>query len=283
VGEGVKPVGIEDESSYRRPGRRGLGAGLAVIVIAVVAILVAQGGGGSGGPLNAIAKAAEVTQRQPGGRALIHATVTSASSPDAITESGWTIFDDSGRARGTVVGRNHSTGKEAKVTTIADGSTVYFSSEEFGSLPGGKKWMELDLSSAADEGSSASTSSGPTEGLKILETVEGAEEVGKEEIDGTPTTHYKGTLPVAKKAFGVKLHPSTRVVDVWIDAQGRVRRMRLVVSGTAGESGEASTTDMTIDYVEFGRVPQIAVPLPNEVFNATRKVESMIQAEGGGH
>jgi hypothetical protein len=279
----MKIAGADGPSGRRRT-RRWVGAGLAVVIVAIAAILLAQGGGSGGGPLNAIAKAADVTQREPGGRALVHATVTSPTSSEAITETGSMIFDDSGKVRGTVSASNHSTGKEAKVTTISDGTTVYFSSDEFGSLPEGKKWMELDLSSAAGNGDpSASAANGPKEGLKILETVEGAEEVGKEEIDGVPTTHYTGMLPIAKEVFGVKLHASARQVDVWIDAQDRVRRMRLIVSGTAGQSGTSSTTDMTTDYVEFGREPKIEVPPADEVFNATSEIESAVQAEGDSH
>lgn len=255
-----------------------------MVIVAIAVILIAQGGGSGGGPLDAIAKAAEVTQREPGGRALIHATVTSSTSPEGITETGSMIFDDSGRARGTVTGRGHTTGKEVKVATIVDGTTTYMSSDEFKSLPEGKKWMELDLSSAAaDAGSSAPAVKGPKEGLKILETVEGAEEVGEEEIDGVPTTHYQGTLPVAKEVFGVKLHVSALQVDVWIDAQDRVRRMHVVVSGTVGESEESSTTEMTMDYVDFGRVPEIKAPPADEVFNATSEIESAVQAAGESH
>jgi hypothetical protein len=284
VGEELKSEGLEGDAPGRHRGRWWLGAGLAVVVIAIVAIVLAQGGGSDGGPLNAIAKAAEVTQREPGGRALIHAHVTSSTAPVGITESGSLTFDDSGKARGTVTTRGYAASEEVTVESIAEGTTTYMSSDEFKSIPEGKKWIELDLSSvAAAAGSSTSAASGPTEGLKILETVENAEEVGKEDIDGVPTTHYTGTLPVAKEVFGVKLHVSNPEADVWIDAQDRVRRLHMVVSGTLGESEESSTTDMTMDYVEFGRVPKIEIPPADEVFNATSKFESAIQTAGEGN
>jgi hypothetical protein len=73
-----------------------------VVIIVIVVFAVAQRGGSGGGPLSAIAKAAEVTQREPGARATIHATVTSSTTPEGITESGSMIFDDSGRARGAM-------------------------------------------------------------------------------------------------------------------------------------------------------------------------------------
>jgi LppX_LprAFG lipoprotein len=280
----MESAGNKRDAPGRFRGRWWVGAGLTVVVIVIVVFAVAQRGGGSGGPLNAIAKAAEVTQREPGGRAVIHATVTSSTTPEGITETGSMVFDDSGRARGMLTVRGHKTGREGKMLVIADGTTSYVSSELFESLPEGKKWMELDLSSASsDLGSSAPADAGPEEGLKILERVQGAEEIGKEGIRGVPTTHYRGTLPASEEVFGVKIHLAALRADVWIDAQDRVRRMQIVVSGSVGEDEESSTTEMSIDYVEFGRVPKIGLPNPDEVFNATSDIESAVQSAAEGH
>jgi hypothetical protein len=277
-------AGIDRDAAGRRRGHRWVGAGLAVVVIAVIAFVVAQGGGSGGGPLNAIAKAAEVTQREPGGRAVVQATITSPGTSEGITESGPMTFDDSGGSRGTLTVRGHSTGKEAKVTSVAVGTKAYMTSDSLDSLPEGKKWMELDFSSAVSgPGSPAPTNVGPEEGLKTLERVEGATEVGKEVIQGVPTTHYRGTLPTAAEVFGVKTHYSASDVDVWIDGQDRVRRMQAVITGSAGEEGIESTTEMTIDYVEFGRVPKIAPPPADEVFDATSELESQVQSAAEGH
>lgn len=255
------------------------------MVIAIVAFVVAQGGGSGGGPLNAIAKAAEVTQREPGGRAEIHSTVTSATTDEGLTESGSMVFDDSGRTRGTITAKGLSTGREIKVLAVTDGTTTYMSSDAFESIPEGKKWMELDFASAAKgAGFSVPADEGPKEGLKILERVQDAEEIGKEDIDGVPTTHYRGTLPTPEEVFGVKVDYSTLHVDVWIDGQGRVRRMQVDVSGSVNEvEGSTTTTEMTIDYVEFGRVPKIELPPADEVFNATSKYESNLQSAAEGN
>src|SRR5207342_1222057 len=72
-------------SHHSQPPRRRrrfwpVGAGLFVLAAALAMFAWQQGGdGSSGGLLNAIAKAAERTQREPGGRAAMHAIV---SSPD---------------------------------------------------------------------------------------------------------------------------------------------------------------------------------------------------------
>jgi hypothetical protein len=255
-----------------------------MLIVAVVAVFViAQGGGSSGGPLNAIAKAAEVTQREPGGRAVINATITSPSTAGAITESGTMTFDESGRARGELTVSVPTTGKEVSLVTVVDGTDTYSSSDDLAdSLPEGKKWMELNLAAAQKgAGEPDPASGGPAEGLKILERVQDSEEIGKEDIDGVPTTHYRGTLPTTDEVFGVKVSYSALDIDVWIDAQDRVRRISLDISGSVG--GEKSRTQMTIDYVEFGRVPKIEMPPADEVFDATSEIESQVQssAEGG--
>ncbi|HVS99428.1 MAG TPA: LppX_LprAFG lipoprotein [Solirubrobacterales bacterium] len=254
---------------------------MAVAVIAIVAIVVASGGGG--GPLNAIAKAAEVTQREPGGHATIDLTTELSTTPEGLTESGSMIFDESGRAEGTLTVRGHKTGREETVTAIGDGTTSYISSDSFDSIPGGKRWVEVEFASTAGE-AGASAANGPREGLKVLEGVEDAEKLGQEDIDGVPTTHYRGTLPHPEEVFGVKVDLSDLHVDVWIDGQERVRRIQVSVkSAVSGVEGSAATTEMTIDYVSFGRVPKIELPPADEVFNATSEVESNLQSAAKGN
>jgi hypothetical protein len=262
--------------------RRWIGLGLAVVAVAVAAFVVAQSGGGGSSPLDAIAKAAENTQREPGGRAVIEATVTFGSTGEGIVETGPMTFDDNGRARGELTVRGLTNGKESELVSIADGSKAYVTSDDFDSLPDGKKWIEIDLAAAAKStGQADPVSGGPTEGLKLLDRVQESEVVGRDDIRGIPTTHYRGTLPTPDEVFGVKASYSALDVDVWIDGQDRVRRFQFSVSSSVG--GASSTTKMTMDFVEFGRVPKIEIPPADEVFDATSKIETEVQsaAEGG--
>jgi hypothetical protein len=263
--------------------RRWIGAGVAVVVVAVAIIVVAQSGGGGGTSLNAIAKAAEVTQREAGGHATFDARITIAGSPEGLAESGSMVFDEQGRSAGTVTAKGLSTGKEFTAQMIGDGLKTYMSSDALGSISGGKKWVEMNLTAAAKATGSSAGSDSATEGLKLLETVEDAEKVGSEEIDGVPTTHWRGTLPAASEIFGVKTHFSDLKVDAWIDAKQRIRQMKVVISGNVNEAEPEATTAMTINYVNFGEVPAIEPPPADEVFDATHLIESNVQkaAEGG--
>jgi hypothetical protein len=267
-----------------RGGKRWIGAGVAVVVIAVIAFIVAQSGGSGSTPLNAIAKAAEVTQREPGGHAVLRISATPGDGSEGLVETGALTFDDHDRSRGMMTVKAGASGKEATMVVAAEGVTSYVKSEAFGSLPDGKKWVELDFSSLADkEGSPVpAASGGPEEGLQTLEKVKDAHRVGMEEIRGVPTTHYRGTLPPAAEVFGVKTHASALVVDVWIDAQDRIRRMEATVSTAAKADEPPTTTEMSIDYVDFGQVPEIEMPSQDEVLNLTSEIEAKVQEAANG-
>jgi hypothetical protein len=267
-----------------RGARRWVAAGLAVVAVAIVAFVVAQGGGGGSTPLNAIAKAAEVTQHVPGGHSLIKATVTAAGSPEGLTETGSMDFDDQGRAEGTLSIRGHSTGKEAELAVVVEGEKAYVSSDVLDSITEGKKWMEVDYSKAVKGADTSSPAeSGPQAGLKLLEKVQGAEEVGKEEVEGVPTTHYRGTFPVTEEVFGVKTNFSAPKADVWIDSQNRVRRLLIVVTGSLNKGETKTTTAEEITFTDFGRVPKIEAPPQSEVFDATSELESKVQEAAAGN
>jgi LppX_LprAFG lipoprotein len=282
VTDELNTAAIGGDVPQRRRRRWWIGAGLAVVVIAIAAIVAAQGGSNGGGPLNAIAKAAEVTQREPGGHATIDATVESSTTREGFTETGPMIFDDRGRAEGTFTVKGLSTGREVTITTIAEGTKSYTSSSALDSIPEGKKWIEIDVPSAPSK-TGAPPANGPKEGLKTLESVEEAEKVGEEDVDGVPTTRYRGTFPHAEEVFGVKVDVSEPEVEVWIDKQERVRRMRVSLkSAVSGVANSATTTDITIDYESFGRVPKIEAPPADEVFNGTRELESKLQSASGG-
>ena len=52
--------------------------------------------------------------------------------------------------------------------------------------------------------------------------------------------------------------------------------MKIAVTTSVNHEGPTDT-EMTFDYLDFGRVPEIEVPPANEVFNVTGKVESELQ------
>ncbi len=82
-------------------------------------------------------------------------------------------------------------------------------------------------------------------------------------------------LPVSeKKVFGVEVQVSPPQVEVWVHAQSRVRRMTvIIVSSVEGEEG-STTTDLAMDFLDFGPVSKIELSKQDEIYDATGRVES---------
>lgn len=289
---------LSSEPPRRRRGRLWqVLLGLSVLVVALVVFASQQGGeDGGGDPLNAIAAAAEKTQGEDGGRSTMWSTVTSPSQSEPLEISGQMSFDADERSRGVLKFLNPDTGQPAEMEMVSDGATVYMRSSMFGSLPDGREWMSLDLASAAGlDRDTMLPSEGDAKGeLELLEETSGVRKVGMEDVNGVPTTHYRGMVGASENAdrlrkeggdedFAARIEDENSAirVEAWIDADELVRRMR-VVQRTPGDDGEGPTTmDMRMDFFDFGIEPEIDVPDSDEVFDATSLAMEELEAGGG--
>jgi len=252
------------------PGRR-VPAVLAVVLAGLLLVAGCGGGGpggGSGGPPPSPADAvrqAFVTTRDAGTArvALVNRTSTAGTSLD-VTGDGVlqlaTGAADLGIALPSLGGR---------VRVLSTGGVVYAALPPgiASFLGGGKPWVSTGLDrlagSAGPLGGALTTD--PAQQLASLQAVrDDARLVGPEPVDGTPTTHDAATVdldrvpatsdPASRPALDrvkAKLGTSTLPVDVWIDEQGRLRR----VAQTVGR------TTTTVTFSDFG-VPAPVVPPP---------------------
>jgi len=164
-----------------------------------------------------------------------------------------------------------------------------------GNLPGagGKPWMKIDVTKAAAAAGVPGLSSlannpagsDPSQLLQYLRAVSGnISELGKEQVGGIATTHYSATielnkvpstLPEASRAaarqsidtLAKMLGKSTLPVDVWIDNQNLVRRMRM--SYGLSSAGKPATIGMTLEIPEYGPQPAPALPPADQVSDAS--------------
>ncbi len=271
-----------EPSKRRRLWRAVTGLSILIVVLAVFASQQWGDGDDSGGPLNAIAAAAERTQREPGGRATMRAVVSSPTRSEPLTITGEMVFnDETGRARAVMRFPHSESDGSTEMEVVGDGTVVYMRSSLFGSLPGGHEWMALDFS-FGHELDIPLPANGDAKGeLELLEETTGVRKLGKEDVRGVPTTRYSGTVGVSEQAERLREKGAEDLasyieeegtplrLEVWIGADGLVRRMRFVKS-EPGEGGEGSTTvDMRMDFFDFGIVPEINVPESSEVFDAT--------------
>jgi hypothetical protein len=284
--------------SIGKPSRRRrvwlLGLGLAVLIVALVLFASQQGGGsGASGPLNAIAEAAVKTQEQAGGRALVRGIISKSGSSEPLILAGQVAYTDSGQARGYMSTSDPESGEPVKIELVQDGTEAYMRSTSFGTLPDGKEWVGIDYS-LGDELDTSVPAGGDVMGeLALLETATGGvEKIGTEKVRGVPTTGYRGTISVAENAerlreMGgeetaalIEKEGTPLQVEVWIDAKGLVRRMRIVQSRPEEEGAGMITTDMRIDFVDFGLEPEIEVPDSSEVFDTTSLVQEQLDHSG---
>jgi hypothetical protein len=258
--------------------------GLSILIVALAVFAWQQGGDGdSDGPLNAIAEAAERTQREPGGRATLEAIVSSPVRSESFTMTGQMVFnDETGRSRAVLMVPDPESDSSVEMQFVGDGTMLYVRSSLLGSLPDGSEWMAVDLSLGQELKMPLPTSGDATGELELLEEVTGdVQKLGREDVRGVPTTRYRGTVGVSENAEWlrdagaedlasyIEEEGTPLQVEAWVDADGRIRRMRVVQSQPREEGEGTITVDMRIDFVAFGIVPEIDVPESSEVFDAT--------------
>jgi hypothetical protein len=277
---------------------------------ALVAGGVALGGCGASATLDPIARAAEVSRQQNGVQIAMSMQLSAGAQSFAITASG--SFDERSRSGQMTMDLSGVPGIAALPGGTGNGQVrmvmlypdVYMNMPFLaGKLPEGKTWMKLDLTKAAAQAGLGSPLSSleqddPTRFLEYLRgSSGGVVSMGSETVDGVSTTHYHGTLQLSRvlerlptndqaaaKATLEKLGSATGgiPVDVWIDAQNRVRRIRMNLSVSPGSAGTGplATAGLTIDFKSYGPVPPVVAPPAGEVFDATSAVGPQLGAGG---
>jgi hypothetical protein len=125
-------------------------------------------------------------------------------------------------------------------------------------------WVRLD-SSALGSAQAPNVS----QALQYLRgATKNAKKVGTERVRGATTTHYKGTFDLDRAAAALSGSAKTDVqraqsllgskslpAEAWVDAKGRIRRMRLT----------AQQATVTFELYDFGTHVDIAAPPPDQV------------------
>ena len=145
----------------------------------------------------------------------------------------------------------------------------------------GKPWIKVDLAAQAKSagvplgGLQQLGGNDPTATLQLLRGAgDDMKKKGTETVRGASTVHYKGTLDLAKaikaapKANQAELQSTIDKlggagklpVDVWVDEQGRVRKLVSQVASAA-----KATTVVTIEYFAFGTPVSIELPPEDQI------------------
>jgi hypothetical protein len=287
-----------------------------LVAIAVVTSALSLGACGSSSTstssvaaLGPLANAADITAKTGGAHMSLSARIEATSLPSAVTMSGGGFFNyktHQGSLAITLSGlpANAATGSSMTMEEVFDGTDIYVGSPLFaGKLPGGARWMKLDLARFGQAvGISPSAllggQSNPAQFLEYLKASGGSvQTVGNETVRGVETTHYRGTIDLTKvvsllgKQGGnstlrsayeksiAKLGFKSLPVDVWADSHHLVRKLEFALSAPA--EGQRVGVHMTMELFEFGSTPAVKVPASSEAYDATSSALGGLSSLGG--
>jgi hypothetical protein len=165
---------------------------------------------------------------------------------------------DMSAAAGVLADRDAAAGGDVPVVArlVAAGEVVHAQGGPPGAAGGRAPagWVEIDRAALVDRGPNSDAAAlvlDPLGPFRVLDDVTAdARAVGHDEIRGSPVTHL-----AANAASGGAAVP----VDVWIDADGVIRRMEIRLAGGVGAgAGELVTT---VELFAVGRAVDIAPPV----------------------
>src|SRR6266851_4096071 len=246
-------------------------------VLAVSAGLAGCGGGGGVPPLSIVLAASTNTVAARTASVHVSTIITpNAAAPANPVLNGQPLVGDGKEDFGAHVATvTVQVPRAGSIEVVYSGHVIYERIPQLAAQTG-KAWVKIDLDNLA-QGSGGD----PSEGLSYLRGAVGAVvTAGHEKVRGVQTTHYKATtdvnraaaqLPVAQQAttkqisdqFGITTIP----VEVWIDAQGRARRVQITIvySGAhlpAGFPANAlpQRVESTAEFYDFGTPVSVTVP-----------------------
>jgi hypothetical protein len=239
--------------------------------------------------LDPVASAATKTAQSGGVKLTMSLDASGGGKSFSLVGNG--VFDDQ---HGTMTMTVPSLGQATVDYLTENGdAVVYLTMPSLsGQLPGGKKWIRLDVEKAAQaaglslSAGSPSALQNPADALKLLEQSGTFTTVGTETIDGVSTTHYHVTIDLQKAAAAAGASdavkqllqqgaPTDFPVDVWIDDSGYLRQVK------ESYSGAKASTDITLQLSDYGTSVDVTAPPADEVFDATALASQFGSAASG--
>ncbi len=179
------------------------------------------------------------------------------------TMSGQARFSDGGMEM-----KASSTGPQA-MELILLGKAMYMRSPDLGT---GEKWVKIDLSDPNSLFGMIGKATDPEVMFKAMESPKKLELIGSEDVDGTPTHHYRITMDptqyIAAMEFPAAMAdmlPKELVTEMWVDADHLPRKFAqtIEVPAVAGGAATSSTTEGT--YTDIGTDLEIEAPPADQV------------------
>lgn len=253
---------------------------VALVALALAGLLLVACGGGGDDASEAVKEAPGKTLAANSAEVALLINFTAGTTSGTVNGQG--VADLQNRRAGLNLDLGSLGGAlgAPRVETVLDSSGI-FVKLPVTLLPASRPWLKLDLATlaattGANFGSLGQLSSAdPTQALAFLEgAASDMKKVGEESVRGASTTHYRGTLDLQKAAeeaspearpavqqaitaLGTSKVPS----DVWLDEEGRVRKLRLSIKPSSG----SGSGNVEIELFGFGTPADVAVPPANQI------------------
>lgn len=259
--------------------RRRVVLGAAAVVAAVlVPLLVLPGGGG----LTGVARAATKTQDAGSAKLVVDVQAGGASSQSVLL-SGAIDFTVPRATMTFSTGNGRASGQMILDETVWYVKLPALTGLGLGS---GKQWLKLDAANA-DSGQQALAMLklfDPARLFGLLDTAGTFSAAGHETVGGVDTTHYSGSVDVAKFSAAIgqpqtaQHAPRSFAADAWVDGQGYLRR--LVFAFPAMTDSPPLTA--TIDFSDFGATVDATPPPADQVEDLTSLAKGGFGGSGTG-
>ncbi|MCX3062180.1 hypothetical protein [Streptomyces beihaiensis] len=271
----------------RRPART------AVAVVAVAGIMAGAAGCGGGAeagdrntdPTQAVHEAADRLVRE--GTSQVRTSMEMASGGTRVTIHGEGVYDyRAGRGELTVrLPRDAAGDREHRPITELLAPGALFMKNRGAGVPA-DKWVRIDTASLQDGNLATGGATDPLTAAELLRGARDVTYVGRGEVLGVATRHYRGTvdlraaakaaspgrratLEAAAKGFGKERVP----FDVYLDDEGLVHEIRHrfgFTSGAAGRKrgggdGDTVVASTTLLY-GFGKAVRVRLPEKGDIY-----------------
>lgn len=245
-------------------------------------ILASCGGGGGEDATERVQEAPDKTIAAGSARVALRVNFSTSGVAGVVAGDGVADLDNRRGALTLDLGSLGGTFGAGTIDAFLDASGIFVKLPP-NVLPGGKPWLKLDLSALSTQAGINIGSLGqlrsadPSQALQFLKgAVDDMRDVGDESVRGTETTHYRGTLDLnrARSTVSPDVQPAvdsaiqalgsaTIPADVWLDEEGRMRKMRFQID-TDGTGPNAPGT-VEFEMYEFGVQADIQPPPPDQI------------------
>jgi len=258
---------------------------------ALVALLAACGGNGNGnggGDADAppageaatpVAAAAVATAEAESYRSSIVLEYESSDGPVRIAGEG-EFQAEPPRGRLTMqVAQAGSRTDVAGTEIVYDGRVLYMAAPGAAAGPE-RRWVAVDLGEDGRLGQFGGFDrTDPAQALAYLQVADEVEEVGTEEVRGAQTTQYRVIVDLREAAersseYRAVIEQSLEAggaaevpADVWVDGDGRVRRVRMVYENVPTAEGAPADVTVTTELYDFGADVNVEPPPRDQVLN----------------